>query len=171
MALPIETTLHGPHEDAVTFGQKLLLQALVTALGRYGDRERDQVQPVFHCLAGIANGKLAVAHHKQPKLREELEKVLTHEARRDLAAISEVLELGLGPAFALFSFDGRRGAYAVQSRHIGRMPVGARLHECVHWRVGHVVIRDGGQCVDERRLAVRACAAQERQRVLLRQPG
>ena len=75
MALPVETALHGPREDAVTFGQELLLQVLVAALGRHGDRERDQVQPAFHRLVDIANGGLVVARHEQLELREELEEV------------------------------------------------------------------------------------------------
>ena len=171
MALPIETALHGPREDAVTFGQELLLQVLVATLGRHGNRERDQVQPAFHRLVDVANGGLVVACHKELELREELEEVLAHEARRDLVATGEVLELGLGPAFALFGFDGRNEARAAQSRHIGRVPVGARFHEGVHRRVGRVITQDGGQGVDEHRLAVRACAVKEEQRVLLRRPG
>ncbi len=96
---------------------------------------------------------------------------MAHEARRDLVPTGEVLELGLGPAFSLLGFDGRHEARAAQSRHIGRVPVGARFHEGVHRRVGRVITQDGGQRVDEHRLAVRACAVQEKQRVLLRRPG
>jgi hypothetical protein len=67
---------------------------------------------------------------------EELEEVLAHEARGDLVATGEVLDLGLGPAPTLLGFDGRHEARAAQARHVGRVPVGARFHEGVHRRVG-----------------------------------
>ena len=64
------------------------------------------------------------ARHEQLELREELEEVLAHEARRDLVAAGEVLELRLGPALALFGFDGatkrapRRPAISVGCRSV-----------------------------------------------------
>jgi hypothetical protein len=98
VALPVETALNRPRQDAVALGQQLLLEVLVAALGRHGDRERDQVQPPLHRFVDVADGGLVVARHEQLELREELEEVLAHEARRDLVATGEVLDLGLGPA-------------------------------------------------------------------------
>ena len=107
-----------------------------------------------------------VACDHQLELRHVLEEVLAHETRRHLVATGDGLDLGFVPAPTLFGFDGGHKAGTAQARQIGRMPVGARLHERVHRRVGRVVAQDGGQDVDEHRLAVRAGPVQEEQRVL-----
>ncbi len=112
-----------------------------------------------------------VACDEKLELWEELEEVLTHEACGDFVAAGEVFQLRLGPSSPLFGFDGRHEARTTQPRHVGRVPVGACLHERVHRRVGCVVAEDGDQCVDEYRFPVRTGAVQEEQRVFLRGAG
>ena len=171
MLLPAAAPLDRPRQNAVTLLEQLVGEPAVPLFGRNGDRERDQVQTTLHRLVHIADRWLVVARNHQLELGHVLKEVLAHEARRHLVAASDRLDLGLVPAPPLLGFDGRHEACATQSGQIGGMPVVARVHERVHRRIGRVITEDRGDDIDEHRLAIRAGAVQEKQRVLAGDPG
>ena len=94
---------------------KLVGEPRIALLCGDGDGERDQVQPAPDCLVDRPQTRLMIAGDQQLELRSVLEKILSHEARGDLIAAGQRLDLALGPTSAFFGFHGGHKAGTAQS--------------------------------------------------------
>ena len=112
-----------------------------------------------------------VAGDEQLELGEEVEEVLSHEARRYLVPAGDGLDLRFVPAPALFCFDRCNKACTAQACEVGGVPVRACFHKRVHWSVSSVITEDGGNRRHEDRLSVGPGAVEKEQGVLAGDPG
>ena len=103
--------------------------------------------------------------------RHEVEKVLPHEARGDLVAAGERLDLGLVPPPASLRFLRHHQPRAAQLGQIGRVVFDLAGDECRHVGHGRVVAEYLGDGVDEGRLAVGPGAVRKHENMLAGEAG
>ena len=123
------------------------------ALGRRDlHGERHQQQAPAHGLVDVAQPRLVVAADEQLERRHEVEEVLAHEARGDLVAAGQRLDLGFVPAPALLRLLRHDQARAHELGEIGRVVFDVAGDEGRHVGDRRVVAEISRNGVDEGRL-------------------
>ena len=154
--LPIDAAVEHPLQDARPFRLELVAELDVALLLRDGDRERNQVEAAADGLVHRAQAGLVVAADHQLELRQIVEEILAHEARRNLVAAGQRLDLGFGPAPTFLGLGGGDQASAAQAGEVGRVPIAEGGGEGLDRRGAVIVAEDAGDGVDEGALAVGA---------------
>ena len=99
------------------------------------------------------------------ELRQVLEEILVHEARRDVLAAGQFLEAALGPMSASLGLGGGDQSSAAQPCKLGRVAVVLALGEGLDGRRAAVIGEDASDCGHQHRLAVLAPAVVEKDRL------
>src|SRR5262249_27267961 len=107
--------------------------------------------------------RLGVAGDQQLVGRTEVEKVTTHEARRQPVAAGQGFYLRLIPSAPLRRLVRNDEARTSQPRDLGRVAIELGGEKHLHRRGDGIVIENSGHGIGERGLAVRACAEQQHQ--------
>src|SRR5262245_50165678 len=116
---------------------------------RYLHREWDDEHAPAHGLIDAAQSWPMVTNDKQLEGRDEVEEVLPHEARGNLVAAGEHLDLGLVPASALGGLLCHHQPGAAQLGEIGRVALALGDEEGIGVGNGGIVAEDASNSVDE----------------------